>query len=297
MAHQRINLAILCIHAAPFLVSCSSDDAAAPEQPGGANADAYLLAGGIGVSDLERSFAFYRDVLGMALRYDLEVPGYANEKVLHFPESKASDVVLMNYIDGKEHNYTRNPVKLVFYVPSAATVVDRVRAQGLDILLEPSPQEAFGGVTVGFARDPDGYVLEFVEDATLTVPYLGATGIGVSDLSRSTDFYTRVLHMEKASEVIQVPSVWDEIILRYPSGKGSSVVLLHYTDGSTRNYTNVPVKLVHRVPDAGASVGAVAGEGLEVVLEPLPFTANGTEALVALAKDPDGYTLEMVTPK
>jgi hypothetical protein len=103
--------------------------------------------------------------------------------------------------------------------------------------------------------------------------------------------------MEKASEVIPVPGVWDEIILRYPSGKGSAVVLLHYTDGSTRNYTNVPVKLVHRVPDSGASVAAVAGEGLEVVLEPLPFTANGTEALVALAKDPDGYTLEMVTPK
>ena len=32
-----------------------------------------------------------------------------------------------------------------------------------------------------------------MEDTTLTVPYLGATGIGVSDLARSTDFYTRVL--------------------------------------------------------------------------------------------------------
>jgi lactoylglutathione lyase len=288
----------LCIHAAPFLVSCSSDGAGAPEpEPEPASPDTYLLAGGVGVSDLERSFAFYRDVLGMALRYELAVPGYANEKILYFPESKASDVVLMNFIDGKEHNYEKNPVKLVFYVPNAAAVIDKVRAQGLPILLEPSPQEAFGGVTVGFARDPDGYVLEFVEEAALAVPYLGATGIGVSDLPRSTDFYTRVLHMEKASEVIQVPNVWDEIILRYPSGKGSAVVLLHYTDGSARNYTNVPVKLVHRVPDAGKSVGDVAAEGLEVVLEPLPFTANGTEALVALAKDPDGYTLEMVTPQ
>jgi len=279
-------------------VSCSSDDAAAaPEAPEAPTADSYLLAGGIGVSDLERSFAFYRDVLGMALRYELAIPGYANEKILYFPESKASDVVLMNYVDGKEHNYSRNPVKVVFYVPNATAIIDRVRAQGLDILLEPSPQAAFGGVTVGFARDPDGYVLELVEDTSLSVPYLGATGIGVSDLARSTDFYTRVLHMEKASEVIQVPSVWDEIILRYPGGKGSAVVLLHYTDGSTRNYTNVPVKLVHRVPDAGASVAAVGGEGLEVVLGPLPFTANGTEALVALAKDPDGYTLEMVTPR
>jgi len=297
MADHRITFAALCILTAPLVVSCSSDGKADPESPPAEPAGAYLLAGGVGVSDLERSFAFYRDVLGMALRYDLAVPGYANEKILYFPDSKASDVVLMNYIDGKEHNYAKNPVKLVFYVPDATAVIERVRAQGLQILLEPSPQAAFGNVTVGFARDPDGYVLELVEDKTLTVPYLGATGIGVSDLARSADFYTRVLHMEKASEVIQVPNVWDEIILRYPSGKGSSIVLLHYTDGTTRNYTNVPVKLVHRVPDAGASVGAVAAEGLEVLLQPLPFTANGTEALVAMAKDPDGYTLEMVTPQ
>ena len=266
---------------------------AAPEHPLGPTP--FFAAGAIGVSDLDRSFAFYSSVFGMALRYQNEVPGYARQKVLHFPGSKASDVVLMTYDDGQPHNYTKNPVKLVFYVPNATLLIERIRAEGLQILAEPVPQAAFGNVVVGFARDPDAYVLELIEDTSLTVPYLGATGIGVSDLDKSTDFYTRVLHMEPQGGVISVPNVWDEIILVYPSGKSSAVVLLHYTDGSVRNYTNNPIKLVHGVADARAATADIAHEGLEVVSEPAVVDRNGTPALVGRARDPDGYVLELVS--
>ena len=174
-------------------------------------------------------------------------------------------------------------------------LIEGIRAEGLQILAEPVAQAAFGNVVVGFARDPDGYVLEFIEDASLTVPYLGATGIGVSDLQRSIDFYTRVLHMQPSGGVIQVPNVWDEIILTYPSGKSSAVVLLHYTDGSTRNYTNNPVTLVHGVPDARVTAQDIEREGLEVASAPAKVLRNGTEAVIGSARDPDGYTLELVT--
>jgi catechol 2,3-dioxygenase-like lactoylglutathione lyase family enzyme len=285
--------------AAPVLTACSSSDppeASNSAPPAGTlGAAPFFAAGAIGVSDLDRSYDFYSRVLGMKLRYEHTVEGVAKQKVLHFPNSKASDVVLMNYVDGQPHNYNRNPVKLVFYAPSATKLIEDIRAEGLPILAEPVAQPAFGNVIVGFARDPDGYVLEFIENISLTVPYLGATGIGVSDLDRSIDFYTRVLRMEPQGGVIQVPNVWDEIILVYPSGKSSAVVLMHYTDGSMRNYTNNPVALVHGVTNARAALAEIEREGLDVLSPAAIADRNGLRTEVARARDPDGYTLELVT--
>jgi lactoylglutathione lyase len=122
-------------------------------------AGAWLAGAGIGVTDLDKSQEFYVTVFGMALRYELPVPGYVNERVLYFNDSQGSDVVLMNFIDGQPHNYLNNPAKLVFYVPSAKSVVEAIRARGLAILSEPTPQAAFANTVIGFARDPDGYIL------------------------------------------------------------------------------------------------------------------------------------------
>jgi catechol 2,3-dioxygenase-like lactoylglutathione lyase family enzyme len=256
----------------------------------------YLGAAGIGVSDLDASFKFYTEIVGMTLRYELSVPNYADEKILHFENGKGSDVVLMGFTDGIPRNYTKNPVKLVFYVPSASALVEAIRGQGLEVLSEPAAQAAFGGTIVGFARDPDGYILEIIEDTTLQVPYLGAVGLGVSDLARSKDFYTRLLAMHNEGDLLSVPGVWDEWIMKHEAPKGSAVVLLHYTDGSDRNYMNVPVKTVHFVPDVQAVVDALMREGLPILSPPSMFTVQGTNALIALARDPDGYVLELITP-
>lgn len=255
----------------------------------------FLAAAGIGVTDLDVSFAFYSEVLGMSLRYDLPVPNYVNEKILYFKDSKGADVVLMNYIDGRPHNYVGNPVKLVFYVPNAATVMNSIRSRGLRVLSEPAPLPAFNNVVVGLGTDPDGYIIELIEDATLKVPYVGAVGIGVADLDKAKDFYTRVLGMEVYGDLIVVPNVWDEWILRHKTPGGSSIVLMHWTDGSQKNYMNNPIKTVHFVADARASTGSVQAEGLEVLAQPMVYPVQGVNALIGLARDPDGYVLEFVT--
>jgi catechol 2,3-dioxygenase-like lactoylglutathione lyase family enzyme len=275
---------LLCLTAA-----CASNDAErdrVPDTPAAALGPApFLAAAAIGVSDMDRSFDFYTRVLGMALRQERAIDGFVKQKVLHFAGGKASDVALMSYVDGQPHNYTRNPVKLVFYAPSARALIDAIRGEGLQIIAEPSAQPAFDNAVVAFARDPDGYVLEIVEDAASSVAYLGAIGIGVSDLERSTEFYTRVLHLETRGGVIQIPGVWNEVILRYPNSRGSAVVLMHYTDGTARNYTNNPVQLAFGVSDTASSLAAIEREGLEVL---------ETQIGLALARDPDGYTLELV---
>ena len=109
--------------------------AAGTGAPPSAAAGPYLGAAGIGVADLDKSFDFYTNVVGMSLRYDLPVPGYVNEKVLYFKDSKGSDVVLMNYIDGRPRNYLNNPVKIVFYVPSASALIEKMQSCRLGVFM------------------------------------------------------------------------------------------------------------------------------------------------------------------
>jgi lactoylglutathione lyase len=121
--------------------------------------------------------------------------------------------------------------------------------------------------------------------------YLGAVGIGVSNLERSAEFYMRIFGMKKVWK-LKLPHMY-EVVLNFEEGRGSSVVLMHYIDGSNPNYTNNPVKLVFYVTDPKACVEMISREGLEIVRDatPVPELRN---AVVGLAKDPDGYLLEIL---
>jgi lactoylglutathione lyase len=119
--------------------------------------------------------------------------------------------------------------------------------------------------------------------------YLTAVGIGVSDLDRSLDFYCRVLGMQK-TQTFKLPEM-EEIIVAH-EGR-NAVVLMHYTDGSTRNYRDNPVKLVFYVTDARARTEAVRAEGLEITREPGVVEGMGG-AVIGMGKDPDGYVPEFI---
>ncbi|MDP2258719.1 MAG: VOC family protein [Caulobacter sp.] len=120
--------------------------------------------------------------------------------------------------------------------------------------------------------------------------YIGAVGIGVSDLARSADFYTRVLGM-KVITTFKLDYM-DEIVVGF-EGRGSALVLMHWTDGSARNYRDNPVKIVLYVPDPAAAADAIRADGLEIVREPTPVPGLGG-AVVGFAKDPDGYLVELL---
>jgi lactoylglutathione lyase len=118
---------------------------------------------------------------------------------------------------------------------------------------------------------------------------LGAVGIGVSDLAKSVDFYSRVIGMTQ-TQTFKVEYM-DEVVLAF-EGR-TAVVLMHYTDGSARNYKDNPVKLVFYVVDPQTISDRIKAEGLEIVREPAPM-ANMGGALLGLAKDPDGYIIELI---
>jgi lactoylglutathione lyase len=119
--------------------------------------------------------------------------------------------------------------------------------------------------------------------------FLTAVGIGVADLERSADFYTRVLGMKQV-RTFKVDYM-DEVMLAH-EGR-NAVVLMHYTDGSARNYRDNPVKLVFYVTDPAAIAAKVRAFGLDVTREPAPIDSLGG-AVICLAKDPDGYVIELI---
>ena len=119
--------------------------------------------------------------------------------------------------------------------------------------------------------------------------YLTATGIGVSNLKRSAEFYERVLGM-KVTQRIKLDHM-EEIILAH-EGR-NAVVLMHFTDGSNPNYSNLPVKLVFYVTDPKAIAARIREAGCEVTREPAPLPSfNNT--VIGLCKDPDGYVVELI---
>ena len=119
-----------------------------------------VSAMGIGVTSLEASTAFYVDTLGMrsVATYELD---YMDEIVL-MPPDGGSAIVLMEYTDGKERNVKDLPVKIVFRTSDPTALAEKIRANGFEIVRDPIPSEAVGGAIVGFAKDPDGYLIEIL---------------------------------------------------------------------------------------------------------------------------------------
>lgn len=272
------SLGILLIGLSLLLAGCLQ-----PSEP-------RLGSAAIGVSDIERSTEFYTQIMGMSVKYRVTTP-QMEKVVLEFKNSPGSDVVLMHYTDSFAVNYTYNPDKLVFYVQDAYAVAAAIYGAGYTIVAPPTAQPPeLGGVVVGMAFDPDKYLVEIVEDQSLTGSYLGAVGIGVSDLETSADFYTRIMGMTEQYR-LSIPYFMDEIILQYPyEGGGSALVLMHYF--APRNYTNVPVKLGFYVNNVQKTVKAIEDEGLEVIISPKRRPKFNPKAY-GLAKDMDGYLIEV----
>ena len=119
-----------------------------------------ISAFGLGVSDLERSVDFYSRVLGMVELRRVKV-SYMDEVIIGF--EGRPPLVLMHYTDGSVRNYKDNPVKLVIYVDDPVDLFERVKAEGLPVVREPGPSAEMDGAIIALIKDPDGYVLEFIQ--------------------------------------------------------------------------------------------------------------------------------------
>jgi glyoxylase I family protein len=129
----------------------------------------------INVSDVERSLAFYRDVLGLRVIFDIALEGHGMEAVTG--EAGARGRMVGCLVPGSRvtiellgfgHRAAppqRSPPPAFGYSNVALAVADLAAAwAALDAQgARPSPPVEVGGVHMFFVRDPDGTPLELVE--------------------------------------------------------------------------------------------------------------------------------------
>jgi lactoylglutathione lyase len=118
----------------------------------------------IRVGDLERSLAFYRDVLGMRLLRRKDYP--EGRFTLAFVGYGAEDT---NTVVELTHNWDTTHYELGTGFGHLALGVDDVyatcaalRSRGARIVREPGPMK-HGGSEIAFIEDPDGYRIELIQ--------------------------------------------------------------------------------------------------------------------------------------
>ena len=118
----------------------------------------------IRVGDLDRSIAFYTNVLGMKLlrrkdypdgRFTLAFVGYGDE-------ADHTVIELTHNWDTKSYDIGTGFGHLAVSVPDAYKACEDVAAKGGKVTRPAGPMK-HGGSVIAFVEDPDGYKIEFIE--------------------------------------------------------------------------------------------------------------------------------------
>ena len=119
------------------------------------------------VGDLERSLAFYTEVLGMRLLRRNDYPeGKFTLAFVGYGDESASAVLELTYnwgVDKYELGTAFGHVAIE--VDDAHAACEEIRRRGGNVVREAGPMK--GGTTViAFVQDPDGYKIELIQRKT-----------------------------------------------------------------------------------------------------------------------------------
>ena len=115
------------------------------------------------VGDLERSIAFYTDVLGMRLlrRKDYPEGRFTLAFVSYQDESEGAAIELTHNWDTSHYDIGTGYGHVALAVEDVYAACDRIRAKGGKITREPGPMK-HGSTILAFVEDPDGYKIELL---------------------------------------------------------------------------------------------------------------------------------------
>ncbi|MEX1316695.1 MAG: lactoylglutathione lyase [Synechococcaceae cyanobacterium] len=116
------------------------------------------------VGDLERSLAFYTDVLGMRLLRRKDYPGgrFTLAFVGYGDESDHTVLELTHNWDTSSYELGDAYGHIALGVDDIEGVCERIRARGGRVVREPGPMK-HGSTVIAFVEDPDGYKVELIE--------------------------------------------------------------------------------------------------------------------------------------
>ncbi|MCT0200120.1 lactoylglutathione lyase [Synechococcus sp. CS-1325] len=123
-----------------------------------------LLHTMVRVGDLERSLAFYTEVLGMTLlrrrdypegRFTLAFVGYGEE-------SHNSVIELTHNWDTSSYEIGTGYGHIALGVEDITTTCDAIAGKGGRVVRQPGPMK-HGSTVIAFVEDPDGYRIELIQ--------------------------------------------------------------------------------------------------------------------------------------
>lgn len=116
------------------------------------------------VGNLERSLAFYQNVLGMKLlrkkdypegRFTLAFVGYGSE-------ADNAVIELTHNWDTESYDLGNAYGHIAIEVDNAQAACEQVRQLGGKVVREAAPMK-HGSTVIAFIEDPDGYKIEFIQ--------------------------------------------------------------------------------------------------------------------------------------
>lgn len=119
------------------------------------------------VGDLDRSLAFYQDVLGMRLlrRRDYEAGRFTLAFVGYGEEDDTAVLELTHNWDTDRYELGTGFGHVALEVPNAAQACARIRERGGKVVRDAGPMQ-HGTTVIAFVEDPDGYRIELIEAGT-----------------------------------------------------------------------------------------------------------------------------------
>lgn len=116
------------------------------------------------VGNLDRSLAFYTDVLGMRLLRRQDYPeGEFTLAFIGYEEEKDGTVIELTYNWGTDHYEIGSAFgHIALEVEDAQKACELTRARGGKVIREAGPMK-FGPTIIAFIEDPDGYKIEFIQ--------------------------------------------------------------------------------------------------------------------------------------
>lgn len=115
------------------------------------------------VGDLDRSIAFYTEVLGMRLLRQKDYPEgrFRLAFVSYQDESEGAAIELTHNWDTKQYDLGNGYGHVALAVDDVYAACDRIREKGGKITREPGPMK-HGSTILAFVEDPDGYKIELL---------------------------------------------------------------------------------------------------------------------------------------
>ena len=113
--------------------------------------------------NLEKSIAFYTEILGMTLLRQKEYPeGKFTLAFLGYGDEKENTALELTYNwDTESYDIGNAFGHLAIEVDDVYQAADKIKAQGGKILREAGPMNA-GKTIIAFVEDPDGYEIELI---------------------------------------------------------------------------------------------------------------------------------------